>query len=235
MKKVCKITAIVLAAGQGSRMNSSVAKQYLELEGKPLVYYSLKAFEESRVDDIILVTGKGQIEYCKNQIVELYHFNKIRQVIEGGKERYDSVYGALQCLKNTDYVLIHDGARPFITVEMINNMIAMVREHSACILATPVKETVKVADTSHTILSTPDRHSLWSAQTPQAFHYQSIRIAYDKFFDHKDNIEVTITDDSMVYELFLKMPVKIVAGDYRNIKITTPEDMIIAKALMNGN
>ena len=121
-----KVTAIVLAAGKGSRMNSDVPKQYLTLLGKPVLFYSLQAFEKSDVDEIILVTGSGEQEYCKREIVEKYHFNKVAHIVEGGAERYHSVHHGLLATKNVDYVMIHDGARPLISEEVINKAIETV-------------------------------------------------------------------------------------------------------------
>lgn len=224
-------TAVVLAAGQGKRMNSAVAKQFLTLKEKPVLYYSLKAFEESLVDEIILVTGEGQVEYCKENLVEQYHFNKVTKVIEGGKERYDSVYKALACIKDSDYVLIHDGARPFITKELIEKTAKEAVKEKACILGTPVKETIKVVGQDGKILSTPDRNALWSAQTPQAFEFSSILKAYKMLYEEDVAIRNRITDDAMVYETYLKKSVKMIYGDYNNLKLTTPEDLRWAQVL----
>lgn len=227
-----KVTAIVLAAGQGKRMHSPVAKQFLILKDKPVIYYSLKAFERSSVDEIILVTGEGQVEYCREQIIKAYDIKKITGIIEGGDERYDSVYRALMNCPISDYVLIHDGARPFIAVGSIEEIIRQVKECKACILATPVKETIKVVDGEGIIQSTPDRATLWTAQTPQAFEYESIRRAYELFYQDKVTCQKTITDDAMVYETYLGKPVKVLSGDYHNIKLTTPEDLILAEQIM---
>ena len=227
-----KVTAIILAAGQGKRMNFPVAKQFLILKEKPVIYYSMKAFEESRVDDIILVTGEGQVEYCREDIVEQYHIKKVSQVIEGGKERYDSVYRALNCIEDTGYVLIHDGARPFISPELINTVIEQVEEHKACIVGTRVKETIKIVNEQGYITDTPNRNTLWAAQTPQAFEYSSIKKAYDLFNADSKKDSLGITDDAMVYETFLKLRVKMLYGDYNNLKITTPEDMVLADKIL---
>lgn len=228
-----KIIAIILAAGQGKRMNSPVAKQFLTLRGNPIIYYSLKAFEESSVDEIILVTGKDQVDFCDQNIVKQYHLRKVTNVIEGGKERYDSVYQALSSIKAADYVLIHDGARPFITTGMIETVIEKVMEYKACIIGTPVKETIKVLDEQGFITTTPDRETLWAAQTPQAFEFLSIKKAYDLFYNRKENggYHSSVTDDAMVYETFLKAKVKMLSGDYNNLKITTPEDLILAEQI----
>ncbi|NLP35372.1 MAG: 2-C-methyl-D-erythritol 4-phosphate cytidylyltransferase [Clostridiales bacterium] len=228
-----KITAIVLAAGKGNRMNTPVAKQFLILRDKPVLYYSLKAFEDSSVDEIILVTGSDQKEYCINNIIQPYQLNKVTQIVEGGKERYDSVYQALLHIEETDYVLIHDGARPFITKEFIEEMISQVIDHNACIFGTPVKETVKTVDSNRYITSTPNRNTMWLAQTPQAFSFEAIKKAYTIFYKENNKNQVAITDDAMVYETYLGKPVKMIPGDYRNIKITTPEDLTIAEAFLN--
>lgn len=227
------VTAIVLAAGQGRRMNSTVAKQFLILEEKPVIYYSLMAFEQSSVDEIILVTGESQVDFCREKIVEEYKFKKVVKIIEGGRERYDSVYQALINSKETDYVLIHDGARPFISNALIELIIDQVKEHKACIIGTPVKETIKIVNRDGTIIDTPDRSTLWAAQTPQAFEYQSILNAYQQFYKEKASNRLNITDDAMLYETYIKLPVKMLMGDYNNLKLTTPEDLLQAKTIFN--
>lgn len=228
-----KVTAIVLAAGQGKRMNTSVAKQFLMLQDKPIIYYTLKAFEQSKVDEIILVTGEGQIDYCKDEIVELYHIRKVTKIIEGGKERYDSVYRGLSNAQTSDYVLIHDGARPFIKVEAIDTMIDLVKECKACVLGMPVKETIKVIDDVGHIVATPNRNTLWAAQTPQAFEYSLIMQAYEDYYKNKDVVNLVVTDDAMLFEIYGKLPVMMFPGDYNNIKITTPEDLILAERILS--
>lgn len=229
MKK--KITAVILAAGHGRRMNAPVAKQFMVLEGKPVLYYSIRAFEDSTVDEIVIVTGRGQIDYCTSNIVVPYRLRKVKRVIEGGKERYDSVMLALNAIEHTDYVLIHDGARPFISSDLINEVINEVKEGKACIVAIPVKDTIKTVDKDGWIEETPDREYLWLAQTPQAFDYTSIIRAYELLFDEKETERKKITDDAMVYERYMNLPVKVVKGDYYNIKLTTPEDLVFAEGI----
>jgi 2-C-methyl-D-erythritol 4-phosphate cytidylyltransferase len=226
-----KVTAIILAAGQGKRMNTTVAKQFLMLEDKPILFYSLQAFEESLVDEIILVCGQEQIEYCTHNIIIPYGFKKVISVVEGGEERYDSVNRTLLAMDNTDYVLIHDGARPFVTSDLINEVIDEVKKHGACIVAAPVKDTIKTVDKDGWIRETPDRKFMWLAQTPQAFDYSLIRKAYKLLFEGNESDRKKVTDDAMVYEGYINQPVKVVKGDYYNIKITTPEDMTIAKGI----
>ncbi len=229
-----KTTAIILAAGQGRRMNATIAKQYLMLEDKPVLFYSIKAFEDSLVDEIIIVCGQGQRDYCSNHIIAPAGFKKVISVIEGGEERYDSVSRALIAIDNTDYVLIHDGARPFISTALINEVIEEVKECKACIVAVPVKDTIKLVDKEGWIRDTPARELIWQAQTPQAFKYSAIRKAYEQLYEEVEADRKGITDDAMVYERFVKQPVKVVKGDYYNIKLTTQEDMILAQGIVKG-
>lgn len=227
-----KITAIVLAAGQGKRMQSSVQKQYMLLEGKPLIFYSLKAFEESVVDEVILVTAKGEMEYCQKEIVEQYGFKKVTQIVEGGKERYHSVYEGLKAVTGRGLVLIHDGARPLLTVDIIERAVDGARKYQACVVGMPVKDTIKIADEEEYAVQTPERRLVWQIQTPQAFEYSLIKKAYDLLMSDETN-QVGVTDDAMVTEKMLHQPVKLILGSYSNIKVTTPEDMEIAKVLIH--
>lgn len=226
-----KTAAIVLAAGSGKRMGTAVHKQYLLIKDKPVLYYTLRAFENSEVDDIILVTGADEVEYCRRNIVNFYHFTKIRAVIAGGKERYDSVYEGLKALSdmNCAYVLIHDGARPLVSVKMINDNVHCVIKEKACITAVPVKDTIKVSDAHGYVVDTPKRSELWQIQTPQSFLYTLVLEAYQKRAEAMDG---TVTDDAMVVEKYTRHPVYLLKGDYRNIKITTPEDLVIAEAFL---
>lgn len=141
-----KTTAIILAAGKGSRMHSKIEKQFMELGGYPVIYYALKAFEESPVDSIILVTGKNSVEYCRHEIIEKYHFTKVVSVVEGGENRYDSVYNGLCACPETDYVMIHDGARPFVTQDMVVRSIQTLADYKACTVGMPVKDTIKIVN-----------------------------------------------------------------------------------------
>ena len=228
-----KCTAIVLAAGQGKRMNSSVQKQFLMLKGKPLLYYSLECFQKSKeIEDIILVTGKECIDFCKQEIIELYGFTKVSKVVAGGKERYDSVYAGLCACEDSDYVFIHDGARPFVTEEIISRVKDAVLEFQACIVGMPSKDTIKIADADQMVKETPNRSTVWNIQTPQAFSYALIKEAHE--IARIQNME-TITDDAMVVETYKNAPVRLVEGAYENIKITTPEDILIAEKFLEKN
>ena len=221
--------AVVLAAGRGKRMESSVHKQYLLLHEKPVLYYALKAFEESPVQEIVLVVGKGEIEYCQKEIVEKYGFQKISHIIEGGAERYHSVYCGLKAIKGADYVLIHDGARPFITEEILERGMFGVQETGACVVGMPSKDTVKVADEADFVSETPDRKRVWTVQTPQIFSYDLIRGAYESI---RKKDMTGVTDDAMVVEQETGTKILLVEGSYQNIKITTPEDLAIAEAFL---
>lgn len=224
-----KVTAIVLAAGKGSRMNSDVPKQYLTLLGKPVLFYSLQAFEQSDVDEIILVTGSGEQEYCKKEIVEKYHFNKVAHIVEGGAERYHSVHRGLWSAKDVDYVMIHDGARPLISVEVINKAIETVKVTGACVVGMPVKDTIQVVNDACEIESTPDRRCTWIAQTPQCFSFELALSSYNKAIECGD---ASITDDAMVARKYGGACVTMLEGGYENIKVTTPEDIPVAECFL---
>ena len=225
-----KNTAIVLAAGQGKRMHSKIQKQFLEIGGKPILYYSMECFQKSPlIQDIILVTGEDMISYCQSEIVEKYGFTKVCKVTAGGKERYDSVYAGLLCCQDTDYVYIHDGARPFVTEEMIQRGYEAVKRTNACVMGMPSKDTVKLADPSGYIKETPDRKIVWNIQTPQIFSYDLIRGAYESI--RKKDMS-NVTDDAMVVEQETGTKILLVEGSYQNIKITTPEDLAVAEAFL---
>ncbi len=231
MKNRKKITAVVLAGGQGRRMQSNIPKQYLLLNGKPILYYSLMVFEQSRVDEIVLVTGEEEREYCRKEIVERFGFQKVRAVVAGGKERYHSVYAGLKSCLGCDYVMIHDGARPFLTEEMIERSIEAVERDRACAVGMPVKDTIKICDENGYVEQTPKREQVWMIQTPQSFEYCLIEQAYRMVIESGR----AVTDDAMAVEVFLKEKVRLVEGSYMNIKITTPEDLIIAEQMMKNN
>ena len=223
-------TAIVLAAGKGSRMKSDVPKQYMLINDKEVIYYSLKAFQDSDVDDIILVTREEDIEYCRKDIVEKYHINKVKEIIAGGTERYWSVKNGLDAAVGTDYVLIHDGARPCLDNDMITRLMEDVLVSGACSLGVPAKDTIKVVDDEDYGIDTPDRQYLWQVQTPQAFIYEDLIHAYQEM--EKEN-NINVTDDTMIIERYLGRKSKMVFGSYSNIKITTPEDIFIAKIFLD--
>lgn len=222
-----RCTAVVLSAGQGKRMGTKVHKQYLLLGEKPVLYYSLKTFQESEiVDEIILVTGAGEEAYCRETIVEKYGITKVSRILAGGAERYLSVWNALQVMDGDGYVFIHDGARPFVDEEMIARAYKAVQECKACVVGMPVKDTIKLADENEYVAETPDRSRLWMVQTPQVFETDLVKRAYTMLMEKKN---IGVTDDAMVVESMLGYPVRLVKGAYSNIKITTPEDLEIGE------
>ena len=221
-----KFTTIVLAGGTGKRMHSHIHKQYLTLAGKPVLYYALKAFEESDITDIILVTGADEEAYCKRKIIVKYHIGKVKAIVPGGVERYHSVYAGLCAAEGADYVLIHDGARPLVSADIIKRSMQAVKEYRACVAGMPVKDTIKIADEDGYAKLTPERSKVWQIQTPQSFSYPLVYEAYRKMLADEDS---AITDDAMVVERMTNQPVKLIEGNYRNIKITTPEDLAIAE------
>ena len=228
-KKKC--TAIVLAAGKGSRMKSDTYKQFLLIKNKPVLYYSLKCFETSSIiDDVLLVTGNDMIDQCR-QIIEEYDFKKVSGIVPGGKERYDSVYNGLLSCGRTDYVFIHDGARPFITSDILNRCYKAVLETGACVSGIPSKDTIKISDENGFVKDTPDRRMVWIIQTPQVFAYDLILNAHRKI---RNEGTEGITDDAMIIERVSDIKVKLAEGSYENIKITTPEDIAVAEAFLES-
>jgi 2-C-methyl-D-erythritol 4-phosphate cytidylyltransferase len=234
-----RCTAIVLAAGQGRRMGSKIQKQFLELKGNPVLYYSLAAFQDSPlIDSMILVTGAAEIPYVQTEIVEKYGFSKVRAVIEGGTERYASVWKGLQALEDgmteeekDGYVFIHDGVRPFIHEEILSRAFDAVEKYHACVVGMPSKDTVKLADKEGFVAMTPARSLVWSIQTPQVFDF---RLAYRAYAELAESGRTDVTDDAMIVEAFTDTRVRLVEGSYENIKITTPEDLKIAEAFLQG-
>ena len=229
-----KYAAIVLSAGVGSRMKSDIPKQYMDLAGKPVIYYSLKAFEDAGFSSIILVCGKDDVEYCQQEIVRKHGLNKVTAVVPGGKERYHSVFEGLRAVHEADYVFIHDGARPMLTQEIIERLKEAVEKEEAAVAGMPVKDTIKIVDEESYVADTPERQYVWQVQTPQCFSYPIIYDAYKSIMQDEEEgwTLPKITDDAMVLEYATDHEVKMVEADYRNIKITTPEDLIIAEAFL---
>ena len=228
-----KIVAIVLSAGTGSRMKSDIPKQYMNLNGKPVIYYSLMAFQDSDVESIVLVAGKDDIEYCRKEIVEKYGITKVKAIVAGGAERYDSVFEGLKAAGNCDYVMIHDGARPVLDANIVRRAWQGVVEHRACVVGMPVKDTIKIVNEEGQAVSTPDRKTLWQIQTPQVFEYELIYKAYNQVISEmRTGKNINITDDAMIIEHASDVKVHMVEGSYTNIKITTPEDISVAEIFL---
>lgn len=233
-----KTIAIIAAGGQGKRIESrlwrdegKIPKQFLMLKDKPILAHTIDKFERCElIDEIILVVPEDYSNYCSQTIVDKYGFNKVRKVIPGGKERQDSVWSGLKaCPNNTSIVVIHDGVRPLIPIDKISESIKICQEKNAVVLAVPVKETVKRVE-HDSIITTLDRSKLWLTQTPQTFEFKLILDAYEKA---KEN-SFTGTDDSVLVER-LGYEVTILEGSYKNIKITTAEDLTIAEKFLEVN
>lgn len=227
--------AIVLAGGSGSRMKSSVKKQYMELCGYPVLYYSLKTFQESFVNRIILVVTPGDEEYCRREIVDKYGFDKVTTIVPGGVQRYHSVFNGLSAAGECDVVMIHDGARAFVTEDILERCAQAVKETGACVAAVQAKDTIKLENGSGFVKETLNRNLLWTIQTPQVFSYDLILDCYRKLIASEEELGqkgIAITDDTMAVETFSDVPIKLVEGSYENIKITTPDDLTLGEVIL---
>ncbi|MDD6793882.1 MAG: 2-C-methyl-D-erythritol 4-phosphate cytidylyltransferase [Clostridiaceae bacterium] len=224
------VSAIVLAGGKGKRMGSAVSKQFIHINDKPILYYTLKKFLNcNSIDKVVLVLPKDEIEYCIENVLDKYALN-VDEIVVGGKERQDSVYNGLQKCKDSEVVLVHDGARPFVSENIILNGIRYAREYGATAPGVMPKDTIKVKNAEGFSIDTPNRADLVAIQTPQSFKYDLIMKCHEKI--KRDNISVT--DDTMVLENY-GHKVYIYDGEYTNIKVTTPEDIVIAEYLAKEN
>jgi len=225
------ITALIAAAGQGKRMKSDVNKQYLNINDKPILVHTLEMFDKSQIiDDIILIVKKDEIDFCKKEIINKYKFNKTIKIVSGGKERQESIYNGLKAAnKKTKVVVTHDGARPFVTLDIIEKSIYEAIKYKAVGVGVPVKDTIKVIDNDNYIIDTPNRSKLWKIQTPQTFLYNILLRAHEIAL-HDGFLG---TDDSVLVER-IGVKVKMIKGSYENIKITTPEDMILGDAILKS-
>lgn len=225
-----KISVLIPAAGHGSRMNASVKKPYLRLADKPILSHTIDRFEHNSViDEIFVIVDESDFTICRNNVIDPYRYKKIRKLIPGGETRQVSVFNGLKALSDdVEYVVIHDGVRPFINDEIIYKCLKATEECGAAVSAVPVKETIKIVNDEQLIVETPQRHRLWQAQTPQVFRKSIIIEAHEKAI--QDGIDAP--DDAALVEN-LGSPIKLVRGSYKNIKLTTPEDLGIAETLLN--
>lgn len=223
-----KTVAIIVAAGQGSRMGTKINKQYLMLLDKPVLAHTIETFEKHPlIDGIIVITRQEEINFCRDNVILPYCYHKVIEVIAGGKERQDSVYLGLKALPFLcETVVVHDGARPLITPKIIEDAIIAGRKEGAAVVAVPVKDTVKREKGGY-VTETIPRKEIWAVQTPQVFDRMTIQKAYQSAYDEG----YYGTDDASLVERLGK-PVKIVLGSYENIKITTPEDLDIGEAIL---
>lgn len=219
---------VIVAAGTGSRMNMGINKQFIKLEGKEIIAYTIEKFyNNSNIEDIVVVVKEDESEFFKKEILDKYNFKNVK-IAYGGKERQDSVYNGLKLLdEKCDVVLIHDGARPFVSDKIIDKSIEEAKEHKAIVVGVPVKDTIKVIDNDKNIVDTPNRNVLWAVQTPQTFDYNILIDAYKDAFKNK----FYGTDDAMLVER-IGYKVKMLEGSYNNIKITTQEDLNVGSQIL---
>ncbi len=226
-------SAILLAAGSGLRMGGSIKKQFIEVCGHPLIYYPLKELEESPVDEIILVAPEEDLQFVRDNIVNRYKFKKIKSIVGGGSERYLSVYEGLKCVE-TPWVFVHDGARVFLSQKLIADVMEATVRYKACEIGVPSVDTVKLADEDGYVSMTPPRSLVWSVQTPQGFSTELLKSAYRIVLESKNTDG--LTDDAMIIErAFPEQRIKLVMGDYSNIKATTKNDLAAIEKLLTIN
>ena len=224
-----KVIALIVAAGKGIRLNDPLKKQYHSVGGLPIVVHTLHVFDSCElIDDILLVVPEEDLQFCHRELIADSDFKKKITLVNGGPQRQDSVYNGLQQIDAYDsIVVIHDGVRPFLTLDQLEACINEAKEYGACILGVPAFDTLKRVTGSQTIVETIDREDIWFAQTPQAFRYDLIKKAHERarrlgFFG---------TDDAALIEQ-IGSPVKIIAGSRNNIKITSSEDLELARLLL---
>ena len=221
------ISAIVLAGGRGKRMNYHKSKQFIEIKGKPLLVYTLEKFIYNKsIDEVILVLPEDEVDYCKKEVLQKYSL-KVDRIVIGGKERQDSVFNALEAMEKANIVLIHDGARPFISEKIIEEGIKYANIYGAAAPGVTPKDTIKIKNEDNISVDTPDRNTLVAVQTPQCFKYDEIYQCHRKIKEEN----AIVTDDTSVVERY-GHKVYLYEGDYTNIKITTPEDLILAERLI---
>ena len=220
---------VIVAAGSGSRMKRDINKQFIKLDGKEIIAYTIEKFYKSEdIGDIVIVIKENEEKYFIENIINKYGFDNIK-LAYGGKERQDSVYNGIKKLnRNCEIVLIHDGARPFVNENIIKNSIKEAKENNAVVVGVPVKDTIKVVDSDGNIVDTPNRSLLWSVQTPQSFKYEIITKAYEYAYSN----DYYGTDDAMLVE-HIGYNVKMIQGSYDNIKITTEEDLHFGIQILN--
>ena len=224
-------SVVIVSAGRGNRMKCDINKQFLKIGGKEVIAHTIEKFYNNKnIGEIIIVVREDEKEFFQENIINKYGYKNIK-IAFGGKERQDSVYNGLKEVdKNCGIVLIHDGARPFVTNEIIEKSIKCAQKYNCAIVGIPVKDTIKIVNENNDVCNTPDRNTLWSIQTPQVFEYSLIMKAHEKAKDDK----YYGTDDSMLIE-YLGYNVKVVEGSYDNIKITTPEDLKVAEEILREN
>ncbi len=224
-----KRIAIITAAGKGIRLNKKIKKQYLKLKDKPLIYYTIKTFNElDSIDEIIIVSDEDGLNYVKKNIVEKYSFNKVSNIVLGGKTRSESVYNGFKVIdKKNSIILIHDGVRPFIDKEIIEKTIRKAEDKGAAVVGIKATDTMKILK-NQKILRTLDRRNLFQVQTPQVFKYEVLNDSYNKINLNDEKI----TDEAYIVEKS-GHEIYIIYGSKKNIKITTTFDLKFAEYLID--
>ncbi len=227
-----KNVAMIVAAGNGVRMKTDKPKQFLDVAGEPVIAHTLRVFQDcDLIDEIVIVVADEWIDYTCGEIVERYGISKAKWIVEGGEERCGSVYKGLQACDGAGLVVIHDAVRPFVTEDIIRRGIEVAEKTGSAVCGVPSRDTVRIVNNGTTVCGTPDRSTVWLIQTPQVFSYELIRKAYDGLFSEmpgKDELQ-KLTDDAMVLERTGEK-VSVYMGDYRNIKLTTVEDLRISES-----
>ncbi|NLM09477.1 MAG: 2-C-methyl-D-erythritol 4-phosphate cytidylyltransferase [Clostridiaceae bacterium] len=229
--KYNKVSAIIVAAGTGSRMKSRINKQYLLLNGKPVLAHTIEAFEKSNcISEIIVVINKNDNDFFMDLILKPYNYKKITAIAEGGKDRQESVFNGLcRVSPESDIIVVHDGARPFVTTDIIKTSVDVAAKDGAACVGVPVKDTIKKVNRELKVEHTPDRSALWAIQTPQTFRRSILMEAHNS----AANSGFRGTDDSVLAER-LGYGVRMVMGSYTNIKITTAEDLVFAENILKN-
>ena len=223
-----KTVAIIVAGGTGNRMGKDIPKQFIKLNDKEIILYTLETFAKCEfIDEIVVVCHKDYIDFCKNLFLKV---KKDVFIVEGGNSRQQSVVNGLSAIKNCDYVLVHDAVRCLVKVSDIKNLYSELIANGSCTLAVRAKDTVMISDDDNMVTNTPSRSYVWQVQTPQAFEFDELLSAH--IYARDTSFEAT--DDCSVMEHYGKK-IKLVEGSYTNIKITTPSDLEIAKVFMKGS
>ena len=225
-----KVCTLIPAAGKGSRMAHSLKKPYLKLAKKPILAHTIQRFEQNTaIDAIFVIVDAADFSECRETVLEPYSFTKVQELVAGGETRQMSVYHGLRALSaDVDFVIVHDGVRPFVTDETISDCLTAADEYGAAVAAVPVKDTIKLTDENCFITQTPKRERLWAVQTPQVFRKPLLEEAHQTAQAH----QLTGTDDAALVEQ-LGFRVKLVMGSYANLKITTPVDLRVAEVLLS--
>ena len=226
-----QVIAVIPAAGSGIRMGLSRAKQFVDLCGKPVLAVTLNHFQEcDLVDKTVVVIPHGDVDYCLREIVDRYGLTKVFKVIAGGERRQDSVRRGVEAVANCcRWVLIHDGVRPLVTSGLLARVIKAARRFRAVITGLPIKETVKEIDSQGGVLRSIDRRRLWLIQTPQIFRWEDINLGHQQALIHGWE---EAPDDAFLIEK-MEIPVKIIEGEEQNIKVTTPQDLELARFIIS--